>query len=138
MPGSPVGKWIWPLEGDRPDVEIVAAAHRERIPAARTEPQPGPRGALGDVAAGRAELTRRLPVDDEPRALVAPAGDDSRPRKLEQVRLDGREIADRDRDGLEPSAAARIGGLAGDAVDLRRQPHFVHGVEYRRAAAEPF
>ena len=105
--------------------------------AVRAEAKPGAGRALGDVAASRAELTRRPPIDDQPGALVSPAGDDRGPREFEQVRLDGREVSDGDRDRLEPPASARIGGPARNAVDLGGQPHLVHGVEYRRAAARP-
>ncbi len=100
----------------------------------RAEAQPGSRGAPGDVAARCADLARRLPVDDEPGALVRSAADDRGPREFEQIRLDGREVADRDRDGLEPSAAAGVRGPARDAVDLGGQTDLVPGAEYRRAA----
>jgi hypothetical protein len=130
-------KKIRPGKGDRSNVELVTADHRERLLTVRAEAQPGSCRALGDVAAGRAELTRRSPVDDQPGSLVSPTGNHRLPREFEQVRLDGRKVSDSDRHRLETPASARIGGLAGNAMDLGGQSHLVHGVEYPRDGAGP-
>jgi len=65
------------------------------------------------------------------RALVEAAGDRGLPGELEEIRFDGGEVSDDDRDGLESSASARVHGLARDPENLGGQSELVHESEYR-------
>jgi hypothetical protein len=118
-----------------PHVELVSPGDRERPVAARAQPQPRTRGALRDLAAGRARLPHGAPFDRNARSFVAGAFDGGFPREGDQVRLDAGELAHDERHRLELSASARVGGFARDPVDVRREPGLVH--QGRRASAVP-